>query len=211
MNNTEALKKLWEDGFFKEGKTSQEISKELNEKFGKNLTNISDTLNKSSKQKNNFLLKKKKNKSSLWIQKINYDLKNKDNKDNILFLNIFKDSNKSKQLYLNKHYPESIFNFCKMIEEKIKKKSENEDIGKLLMSNAFNEKSPQIKFNKCKKKNEISEQEGFKFIFMGIFLIFRNEGGHKEYSKFFENNKENTDKFIGFLDFLNNEINKSIL
>jgi uncharacterized protein (TIGR02391 family) len=82
-------------------------------------------------------------------------------------------------LFLNGHYSQSIFEGCKLFEEYIKSKSNIHQIGgKSLMSKVFDENNPILKINKLKTPFDKDEQEGFKFLAMGVMVGVRNPKAH---------------------------------
>jgi len=86
----------------------------------------------------------------------------------------------SEGLFKDEHYDEAIFAAFKRIEKEV------EDVSGLtdksittLISRVFNEESPTIKLSELATPSERSEQEGFRFLFMGSMLGIRNLGAHE--------------------------------
>lgn len=83
------------------------------------------------------------------------------------------------QLFLDGHYSQAIFEGCKFFEEYVKNKSGIHQLsGKSLMSKVFDENNPILKLNKLKTPSDKDEQEGFKFLAMGIMVGIRNPKAH---------------------------------
>ena len=78
------------------------------------------------------------------------------------------------------HYDDAVFNAFKAIEDRVKSLTGNTDIGKRLMSAAFNEQNPQLDItsDNADASQKADEREGFKFLFMGGAQALRNPRGH---------------------------------
>ena len=83
-------------------------------------------------------------------------------------INLFKDG----------HYPQAIFEACKLLNNKVQTLSDSSDDGKSLMLSVFSPKNPKIKLNIMKSASDKNEQEGFMHIFAGVMQGVRNPKGH---------------------------------
>ncbi len=90
----------------------------------------------------------------------------------------------SRSLFVDGHYAQAILEVFKAVNNFVKKKSglpQNEMRGihdSQLMAKIFDVKIPIIKLNKLQTDTDISEQEGFKFLFMGATIGIRNPKAH---------------------------------
>ena len=90
----------------------------------------------------------------------------------------------SKSLFDTGHYSQAIFEAFKAVNNFVKEKSgltPNEIRGmkdSKLMGKVFDVNNPVIKINELISDTDISEQEGFKFLFMGATLGIRNPKAH---------------------------------
>lgn len=85
----------------------------------------------------------------------------------------------SEKLFHDGHYSEAVFGAFKSLEEYVKEKSGIKDkSGKRLMGHVFDENNPILKIKCSRPDTAKEEQEGFKFIFMGLMLGIRNPKAH---------------------------------
>lgn len=85
------------------------------------------------------------------------------------------------EMFNNGHLNESIRKSCEKYEKLIKDISGLTDkIGKDLMADAFREDLPKIKINDLDTQSKKTQQEGFKFISMGIMQYIRNCFSHDD-------------------------------
>lgn len=90
----------------------------------------------------------------------------------------------SRALFEDEHYAQAIFEAFKAVNNFAKEKSglqQNEIRGmkdSKLMAKIFDVKNPIIKVNQLLSDSDISEQEGFKFLFMGATVGIRNPKAH---------------------------------
>lgn len=90
----------------------------------------------------------------------------------------------SKSLFETGHYSQAIFEAFKAVNNFVKEKSGltpaeiRRMTDKQLMAKVFDESNPIIKLNELQTDTEISEQEGFKFLFMGATAGIRNPKAH---------------------------------
>ena len=85
----------------------------------------------------------------------------------------------SKNLFLNGHYPQAIFEAVKMLEQEIQNKSEIHDkIGVDLVNHVFSEKNPLLKVIEGDNIENIDEREGFRYLLIGVFRGIKNPQSH---------------------------------
>ena len=84
-----------------------------------------------------------------------------------------------RDLFDNGHYAQATFESLKFLDKEISRISGVLETGKSLMMKVFSEKSPVIKLTPLSSDSEISEQEGYKFIFSGVMMAIRNPRGHE--------------------------------
>lgn len=85
----------------------------------------------------------------------------------------------SSSLFVTNHLSQAIFEALKALESEIKKISKIEFDGQNLINKAFKENDPKIKLNPMADISGKDEQEGFRFIFMGVIRGIRNPIAHK--------------------------------
>lgn len=86
----------------------------------------------------------------------------------------------SQDLYRSGHYSQSVFEACKVLIEKVQKKSGRGDLdGAKLMFKVLSPDNPTIAFNRLRTKSDLSEQEGLLHICVGTALAIRNPRGHR--------------------------------
>ena len=82
-------------------------------------------------------------------------------------------------LFTDGHYSQAIFESLKALERRVKTQSGIDDSGRDLMVKAFNGTPPPIDLSVERGKSGQDEQEGFRFIFMGVVQGIRNPKGHE--------------------------------
>lgn len=87
--------------------------------------------------------------------------------------------NEVKSLFDNGHYAQSTFEAFKFLDEEVQRISVDSDFGKSLMLRVFGGTPPKLQLNAGMTATELSEQEGYKFIFAGVMAGIRNPRGHK--------------------------------
>ena len=85
----------------------------------------------------------------------------------------------SRGLFMNKHYSQSIFEACKLLNKRVQKLSKSNRDGKSLMLDVFSANNPKLKFNGLATQSEKDEQEGFMYLFAGLMQGVRNPKGHE--------------------------------
>ncbi len=174
MKINTAISELWKNGFFLEHRKSSDVKKKLFEEYQMTCSNVLMQL-KSCKK---FLRLENKG----WIQKNNADVKErkKYQEDYFRLLNIHPEIEKvSKQLFLDKHYVQAIFEAFKKVNNLVKQKSERDDLdGKGLMLTVFSVNTPILKINALRSQTDKDEQEGFMHLFVGAIMGIRNPKGH---------------------------------
>ena len=88
----------------------------------------------------------------------------------------------SKSLFVTNHFSQAILEALKSLESEIKEISKLDSYGQDLMAKAFKENEPKIKLNTMRDITEKDEQEGFRFIFMGVMKGIRNPIAHNNIS-----------------------------
>ena len=88
----------------------------------------------------------------------------------------------SEKLFIDGHYAQAIEEAYKAVIEFVKEKAssylDDRVDGTKLMGEVFQVDNPMIKLNKLLNQTDRSEQEGFKFLFMGATLGIRNRKAH---------------------------------
>jgi len=84
----------------------------------------------------------------------------------------------SKKLFINKHYSQSIFEVCKLLNKKVQELSKFTKDGKSLMLEVFSINNPILKINDNITQSDKDEQEGFMHLFAGTMHGIRNPKGH---------------------------------
>jgi uncharacterized protein (TIGR02391 family) len=81
-------------------------------------------------------------------------------------------------LYGDRHYSQAVFEACKAIEERVRDMSELDLSGRDLMTKAFSGTPEPINLRHESGRSGEDEQEGFRFLFMGMVQGIRNPKGH---------------------------------
>ena len=84
-----------------------------------------------------------------------------------------------RSLFDNGHYSQATFEALKYLDEEVQRISGDSDFGKSLMMRVFGGTPPRLKLNPGMTQSELSEQEGYKFIFAGTMSAIRNPRGHR--------------------------------
>jgi uncharacterized protein (TIGR02391 family) len=82
-------------------------------------------------------------------------------------------------LFDSGHYSQATFEAFKFIEKEVRRHGGLKKIGKDLMMQTFSESTPTVSLNALSNETELSEQEGYKFLFAGGVLAIRNPRGHE--------------------------------
>ena len=82
-------------------------------------------------------------------------------------------------LFTDTHYSQAIFEALKALEKRVKTQSGIDKSGRELMVEAFRGSPPPIDVSVEQGKSGEDEQEGFRFIFMGVTQGIRNPKGHE--------------------------------
>lgn|GEM_PF-724925 len=112
------------------------------------------------------------------------------------------------KLYKDAHFSQAIENACKVLNAKVKEKSgfydkENTD----LMQHVFSKNKPLLRFNELKNEYDLNEQQGFMFLYTGVFFAFRNQRAHK----ILEDEAYTAFSLINFIDFLIKNLDNATL
>ena len=92
--------------------------------------------------------------------------------------------NASSSLFISEHYAEAVRTALQVFEHHVQRLCSLPDVfGKDLMAKAFNEKNPLIRINPLVSLTDRNDQEGFKFLAMGIMVGLRNTYSHGEPKK----------------------------
>lgn len=87
----------------------------------------------------------------------------------------------TKQLFLDGHYSQAVFEAFKRVNNMVKEKSGRKDLdGSTLMTTVFSKNTPVLKLNSGTSQSDKDEQEGFMHLFQGAILGIRNPKGHDE-------------------------------
>jgi len=85
----------------------------------------------------------------------------------------------SEKLFQDKYYSQAIFEAVKVLEKEIKAKSGiRNKSGVPLVNHTFNSEHPIINIVEGNESWEIDEREGFRFLYMGVFLGIKNPKSH---------------------------------
>ena len=114
----------------------------------------------------------------------------------------------SRSLYASRHYAQAIFEAYKRIEIEVRRVSGLSDkSGKDRMAQAFGGQKPKIRLNPMDTWTDRNEQEGFKFIFMGIVLGIRNPKAHDPIE---QNDPYKTLEYLGLASLLLKRIDERL-
>jgi uncharacterized protein (TIGR02391 family) len=83
-----------------------------------------------------------------------------------------------RRLFDDGHYAQATFEALKYLDEEVQRLSADADFGKSLMMRVFGGNPPKLRLNPGMTPSELSEQEGYKFIFAGTMAGIRNPRGH---------------------------------
>src|ERR1700675_2354085 len=83
-----------------------------------------------------------------------------------------------KKLFDDGHHSQATFEAFKFIDKTVGRHAKSPEFGYELMMDAFKEVAPKIALNALVTKTEKSEQQGFKWLFVGGALAIRNPRGH---------------------------------
>lgn len=81
-------------------------------------------------------------------------------------------------LFADEHYSQAIFEALKALEARVQEQTGVDAFGRELMDRAFKGESPPIDLRHAAGRSGDDEQEGFRFIFMGVMQGIRNPKGH---------------------------------
>lgn len=81
-------------------------------------------------------------------------------------------------LFVDGHYSQAVFEACKALEGRVREQSELDLSGRALMTQAFSGDSPPILLAAGSSQSARDEQDGLRFIFMGVTQGIRNPKGH---------------------------------
>ncbi len=84
----------------------------------------------------------------------------------------------SGDLYTDEHYAQAVFEAFKALEIRVRQQSGLDASGRALMQSAFGGDTPPIDLSVESGQSGRDEQEGFRFIFMGVTQGVRNPKGH---------------------------------
>lgn len=197
----QAIKRLWNKGYFKNLKRTDDIKKIALQTYGCTCSNWSALLKSCS-----FLRKDKKG----WIQKYRPNLGEKLSKkktDYFGLFNIHQEIKKvSQKLFNDGHYSQAILEAYKKVNNLVKNKSGIDDDGKSLMMNVFNENRPILKFNSLNSTTKRNVQQGLKFLFAGAMMAIRNPKAHEEIN---QKDPILTMKYLSFASLLAKQLDES--
>jgi len=113
----------------------------------------------------------------------------------------------SEKLFKNEHYAEAIFEAYKALINYVKERSGMKELdGQDLMNKVFKKEQPIIQLNELSTREEINEQEGYRYLFIGAVQAIRNPLAHAK--------KEQKDPFealeyLSFASLLAKKIDKA--
>lgn len=111
-----------------------------------------------------------------------------------------------RNLYLNGHYADAVFNASKALINFVKEKSGKHDLdGVDLMRTVFSRNNPILVFNNLNDQSDKDEQEGMMHLFEGVVLAIRNPRGHS----FLYDSPERALEYICLLNLLANRLEEA--
>lgn len=195
MKINEAIKGLWQNGFFETHQLVRTVKKKLEKDYGMHPSNVVMQLKSCD-----FLRKEQKG----WIQKIRHihqtpnsvletpkQLELQDVTNDESLIRACKDN------YNSGNYWDTVFNALRHMEVRVRTKSglSASEIGADLMENAFKPRIGILKIPCCETHGE---EDGFKLITKGMMMFHRNAKGHREEAI----DKILALKIIGYVDYL---------
>lgn len=178
MKKSEIIDKFWRDGFFKNYRTSKEISEKIWNEFEIDAGNIIMGL-----KRKDYLRKYPQG----WrhIRPTN-KVKDKEerhetskNPFNELLIHE-KIKEVSERWFNQEDYDVAIERAFKRVIKLVQEKSGERGNGVPLMQKVFSEKKPILAFNEGKTKTDSDEQVGMMYLYMGAVFSIRNVRFHKE-------------------------------
>jgi len=105
----------------------------------------------------------------------------------------------AKDLYLDGHYSNAVFDSAKALINYVKEKSGKYDLdGAPLMRSVFSKNNPIVAFNDGVDQTSKDEQEGLMHLFEGVVLAIRNPRGHA----FFDDDPQKALEYIVMISHL---------
>lgn len=101
-------------------------------------------------------------------------------------------------LYLDGHYAQAVEDAVKALNNVVRLKSGLMEDGNRLMNEAFKRNDPVLAFNELQDENDLSEQEGYMFMFKGAVSGLRNPRAHRLVS----DDPERALEFIAYVSLL---------
>jgi len=206
MKPKQALKDLWQKGWFESARTTKDIEKQLESDYGTSSENLTAVLNNCPE----FLRKKGK---AEWRQRLRYDAAVIDRFyvkkiDFFSMLDIHPTIQRvSKKLFQDGYYPEAIFAAFKAVNNSVKVKSAHYSLdGKKLMLEVFSRERPILALNDNNTIFEKDEQEGFMYLFAGAIQGIRNPKAHDEVV---QRDQKVTLQYLAFASLLCRMVDKS--
>lgn len=124
--------------------------------------------------------------------------------------NIHLDILKNCEPYIRKKdYFDALMETVKFLFEKIQEKSKLNFDGKDLVERAFNIKNPVLRINRLVTKSERMEQQGFIYLLVGIYMMFRDPMAHERKTKIRISKKDFLD-IITFISFILRKIDITV-
>ena len=107
--------------------------------------------------------------------------------------------------YESGNYSHAILDAIHYLTDNIRSKTGLDGDGISLINSSLGGNSPKLRINKFQTKTEKSEQEGLKFLLMGLYEYIRNPRSHES----IKDKQKQADTIIAFIDYLLTELSKS--
>lgn len=112
----------------------------------------------------------------------------------------------SRDLFLNGHYGNAVFDPSKALVNFVKERSGRHDLdGVPLMRIVFSRNDSILAFNDLSDQSDCDEQEGMMHLYEGAALAIRNPRGHT----FIDDSPERALEYIGLLSMLANRLEET--
>lgn len=112
----------------------------------------------------------------------------------------------SRDLFLNGHYGNAVFDPSKALVNFVKERSGRHDLdGAPLMKTVFSRNDSILEFNDLSDQSDCDEQEGMMHLYEGAALAIRNLRGHT----FVDDSPERALEYIGLLSMLANRLEET--
>jgi len=195
MKINEAIKNMWEEGFFEKHQSISDVKKELDTRYGIHPSNTVMQLKTCVflRRENKGWIQKNRSVQKIFAGKV-------DSPRKIELQDIASDKSllkACKDNYNSGNYWDAVFNALRHLEVRVRKKSglPASEVGADLMEKAFKPGVGALKIPSCATPGE---EDGFKLITKGMMMFHRNAKGHREETI----DKTLALKIIGYVDYL---------